>query len=47
MGIVENVITIKINTGEVIALHILVLITLIALPFAVFGGLIVDRSKIV
>ncbi|EKD58124.1 MAG: hypothetical protein ACD_57C00022G0003 [uncultured bacterium] len=46
MGIVEDIIAIKIVTGEAITLHILVLITLVAIPFAAFSELIVDRFKI-
>lgn len=47
MGILEDIIAIKVTTGETITLQIIVIVTLVALLFAVFSELIVDRFKIV
>lgn len=46
MGIIEDVIAIKVTTGETITLQIFAIVILVALPFAVFSELIVDRFKI-
>ena len=46
MGIVEDLIAVYFVTGEPITARIIVLITLIALPFAAFGELVVDKVNI-
>lgn len=43
MGITEDVIAILIATGEPITMTVIVIATLVAIPFAVFSELIVDR----
>ena len=43
MGITEDVIAIFIATGEPITITVVVIATLVAIPFAVFSELIVDR----
>lgn len=46
MGIVEDMIAVALSTGEPITWHILVIVTLVAIPFAAVGELIVDRIHI-
>ena len=46
MGIVEDVIAVYFVTGEPITLRIILIITLVAIPFAAFGELVVDRVDI-
>jgi len=43
MGIVEDLIAIFISTGEPITLKIVMIASLVAVPFAGFSELIVDR----
>ena len=43
MGITEDVIAIFAATGEPITMTVVVIATLVAIPFAVFSELIVDR----
>ena len=43
MGIVEDTIAVTIITGEPITLRTIIVITLVAIPFAALGELIVDR----
>ncbi len=47
MGIVEDVIALKLATGEPITWRVIWIVTLVAIPFAAIGELIVDRVKIV
>jgi len=46
MGIVEDVIAITFSTGEPITWKIIGIVTLVAIPFAIIGELIVDRIDI-
>ena len=46
MGIIEDVIAIKLSTGESITWEMVGIIALIALPFAAIGELLVDRIKL-
>lgn len=46
MGIVEDVIAITFSTGEPITWKIVGIVTLVAIPFAIIGELIVDRIDI-
>ena len=43
MGVVEDIIAIKVVTGESITIHSILIILLVAIPFAAIGELIVDR----
>lgn len=43
LGIVEDLIAVYFVTGEPITPRIILLITLIAIPFAIFGELVVDK----
>ena len=45
MGITEDVIAIFAATGEPITMTVVVIATLVAIPFAVFSELIVDRLE--
>lgn len=47
MGIVEDVIALKLATSEPITWRVIAIVTLVAIPFAALGELIVDRMKIV
>jgi len=47
MGVVEDLIVVKLSTGEPITWKILGIITLVAIPFAAVGELIVDRIELV
>jgi len=47
MGIVEDVIALKLATSEPITWKVVGIVTLVAIPFAAIGELIVDRMKIV
>ena len=43
VGIIEDIIAVKLSTGEPITWKIVGIIVLVAIPFAVIGELIVDR----
>jgi len=43
MGIVEDLLAIKISTGELITWEMVIIVVLITIPFAIIGELIVDR----
>jgi len=45
MGITEDLIAISLATGEPITWKLVLIITLVAIPFAVIGELIVDRMN--
>lgn len=47
MGIVEDLIVVKLSTGAAITWRTLVIITLVAVPFAAVGELIVDRIELI
>lgn len=47
MGVVEDLIAVTLSTGEPITWKILGIITLVAIPFAAFGELIVDRMELI
>ena len=47
MGIVEDVIALKLATGEPITWRVVGIVTLVAIPFAAVGELVVDRMKII
>jgi uncharacterized protein YacL len=44
MGVIEDLIAISILTGESITFHILWIVTIITIPFAILGEVIVDRK---
>ena len=46
MGISEDAIALILSTGTHITLHVVLIITLVTIPFAIFGELIVDRISI-
>jgi len=43
MGITEDLLAVKLTTGEMITWKMVFIVTLITIPFAVLGELIVDR----
>jgi len=47
MGIVEDLIVVTFATGEPITWKIIGIITLVAIPFAAIGELIVDRIELI
>ena len=47
IGIVEDLIAIKVTTGEPITLRIVGIIVLIAIPFAIIGELVADNIDFV
>lgn len=47
IGITEDLIAIKVTTGSQIDLRIILIVVLIAIPFAVLGELIFDRIDFV
>jgi len=47
MGVIEDMIVVKLSTGEPITWKILGIITLVAIPFAAIGELIVDRIELI
>jgi hypothetical protein len=47
MGIVEDMIAITLSTGQPITWNVLVIVTLVAIPFAAIGELIVDRIHLI
>ena len=47
MGVVEDLIVVTLSTGEPITWKILGIITLVAIPFAAVGELIVDRMELI
>lgn len=44
MGIIEDLIAVKLSTGAIIDLNVLIIVTLVAIPFAAFSELIVDKE---
>ncbi|MBN2306668.1 hypothetical protein JXD20_01670 [Candidatus Peregrinibacteria bacterium] len=47
MGLVEDLVALKLATGEPITWRVVWIVTLVAIPFAAIGELVVDRMKIV
>lgn len=47
MGVIEDIIAIKFATDELITFETIVIITLVAIPFAIIGELIVDRKDLI
>ena len=47
MGIIEDLIAITLSTGEPLTWKILGIITLVSVPFAAVGELIVDRMELI
>ena len=47
MGIVEDLIAVTLITGEPITTEIIGLVTLVAIPFAIIGELIVDYQDLI
>lgn len=47
MGIVEDLIAVTLTTGEPITWRMIFIITLVAIPFAAIGELIVDRADLI
>lgn len=45
MGIAEDLIAVKLATGVSLDLRIIGIIALVALPFAIFSELVVDRKE--
>ncbi len=47
MGITEDIIAVKAATGASITLSTIIIITIVAIPFAIVGELLVDRQDII
>ncbi|MBI2005393.1 MAG: hypothetical protein HYS80_01375 [Candidatus Aenigmarchaeota archaeon] len=47
MGVVEDLIAVTFSTGEPLTWKILVIVTLVSIPFAAVGELIVDRMDLI
>lgn len=47
MGLVEDLLALKLATGEPITWRVVGIVTLVAVPFAVLGELVVDRMNII
>ena len=45
MGIVEDVIAVAISTGASITWKVILVVTLVAIPFAIISELVVDHFK--
>ncbi|MCK4670034.1 MAG: hypothetical protein KAT43_02430 [Nanoarchaeota archaeon] len=46
MGIFEDLIAITLVTGQMITLRTIIIVALVAIPFAAFGELIVDKTDL-
>lgn len=44
MGVAEDLLAVKLSTGVMIDLRVLMIVTLVAIPFAAFSELIVDKE---
>lgn len=44
MGVVEDLLAVKLSTGVMIDAKVLIIVTLVAIPFAAFSELIVDKE---
>jgi len=47
MGIVEDMLAVTLATGEPITWKVIAIVTLVAIPFAAIGELIVDRIHLI
>ncbi|MGM5481441.1 MAG: hypothetical protein ACQESE_03445 [Nanobdellota archaeon] len=47
MGVVEDLIAVKVASGEAITWNVIWVVTLVAIPFAIIGELIVDRVHLI
>ena len=47
MGVTEDIIAVSLTTGEPITLRTILVISLVAIPFAAVGELIVDRGNLI
>lgn len=45
MGIAEDIIAVSLSTGAMISWNVLLIVTLVAMPFAIISELIVDHFK--
>ena len=45
MGVLEDVIAINLSTDAEITFQVLIIVTLVAIPFAIIGELIVDKKE--
>jgi hypothetical protein len=46
MGVVEDLIAVKLATGEPITMKVVGVVIIVAIPFAAIGELIVDRTDL-
>lgn len=44
LGVTEDIIAVKMSTGTTIDLNVILVVVLVAIPFAVFSELVVDRK---
>jgi len=47
MGVAEDLIAVKLATGETITWKMVVIITIVAIPFAIIGEYIVDKKDLI
>lgn len=47
MGVAEDLIAVKFATNEPITWHVIIIVTLVAIPFAIIGELVVDRKDLI
>jgi len=47
VGVIEDIIAVKVVTGEPITFRVFGIIVLIAIPFAVLGEIVVDRINFI
>ncbi len=47
MGVTEDLIALKLATGEPLTLRVIAIVTIVAIPFAALGELIVDRQDLI
>ncbi|MFB6215910.1 MAG: hypothetical protein ABEJ72_02940 [Candidatus Aenigmatarchaeota archaeon] len=45
LGVTEDVIAVKMSTGAEIDLNVIFVVVLVAIPFAIFSELVVDRKS--
>ncbi len=44
MGVIEDLIAVKVSTGASLTIDVLLIVTVVAIPFAAFSELVVDRA---
>ncbi len=44
MGVIEDLIAVKVSTGASLTINVLLIVMIVAIPFAAFSELVVDRA---